>query len=122
MILSGKEGITLIFFVFFDQMCTTLLICISNNDFLGVFSSTNANKCHIINFLLTSLAQNAQINIGSRSFVQTSSSGLGLYKEDLGLIFLCIQTSRSVNKNLIICMKKLYRSKFMVTSRHETQF
>ena len=68
MILSGKEGITLIFFVFFDQMCTTLLICISNHVFLAFFSSTNANKCHIINFLLTSLARNAQRNIGSRSF------------------------------------------------------
>ena len=68
MILSGKEGITLIFFVF-DQMCTNmLLICISNHVFLGFFSSTNANKCHIINFLLTSLARNAQRNIGSRSF------------------------------------------------------
>jgi hypothetical protein len=78
MIFSGKEGITMIFFVFFDQMCTacTLLICISNHDFLGVFSSINANKCHIINFLLTSLARYAQRNIG-------------LYKKDLGLIFLC---------------------------------
>jgi hypothetical protein len=55
-------------------------------------------------------------------FVQTSSSGLGLYKEDLGLIFLYIQTSRSVNKNLIIYMRKLYRSKLMVTSRHEAYF
>ena len=36
--------------------------------------------------------------------------------------YFSVQTSRSVNKNLIICMKKLYRSKFMVTSRHETHF
>jgi hypothetical protein len=40
-------------------------------------------------------------------FVQTSSSGLGLYKEDLGLIFLYIQTSRSVNKNLINIHEKM---------------
>jgi hypothetical protein len=31
-------------------------------------SSINANNCHIINFLLTSLARYLQINIGPRSF------------------------------------------------------
>jgi hypothetical protein len=38
---SGKEGIHyLVFFVFFDQMCTTLLIYTSNHAFL--VSSINA--------------------------------------------------------------------------------
>ena len=89
MVFSGKEGInTLVFFVFFDQMCTTLLICISNHAFLICFMY----KCYIINFLLTSLdslTRHVQRNIRPRSFVQTSTYGLGLYKKDLGLIFLC---------------------------------
>ena len=70
MVFCGKEGITLAFFVFFDQMhvyhATNMHFL--NHDFLGVFSSINANKCHIINYLLTSLARYAQRNIGSRSF------------------------------------------------------
>ena len=38
-------------------------------------------KCHIINYLLTSLARSAQRNIRPRSFAQTSPYGLGLYKK-----------------------------------------
>jgi hypothetical protein len=71
MVLSGKEGIHCYFFVFFDRMCTTLLICISSHAFQVMHflfvSSVNA-KCHIINFLLTSLAWSLQRNIGPRSF------------------------------------------------------
>jgi hypothetical protein len=54
----------LVFFVLFDQICTTLLICISNHAFLVCFKY----KCHIINFLLTSLARYVQRNIGPQSF------------------------------------------------------
>ena len=54
-VFSGKEGINLVFFVFFDQMCTTLLICISNHAFLVCFKYKCLYNCHIINFLLTSL-------------------------------------------------------------------
>jgi hypothetical protein len=75
-------------FVFFDRMCTTLLICISNH--VLFVSSINAYKCHIINFLLTSLAgymcrERSDFDL----FVQTSPYGLGLYKKDLGPIFFC---------------------------------
>jgi hypothetical protein len=46
----------------------------------------NAYKYHIINFLLTSLAQYvSDLDL----FVQTSPYGLGLYQKDLGPIFLC---------------------------------
>jgi hypothetical protein len=51
-------------------------------------SSINVYKCHIINFLLTSLGIYREISdLGL--FVQTSPYGLGLYKKDLGPIFLC---------------------------------
>ena len=53
MVFSGREGITLVFFVFVDQMCTTLLICISNHAFLVCFKYINAYECYIINILLT---------------------------------------------------------------------
>jgi hypothetical protein len=43
MVFSGKEGIHWHFFVFFDQMCTTLLICISNHTLIVCFTY----KCHI---------------------------------------------------------------------------
>ena len=57
---------TSVFLVFFDQMCTVVLlrICISNHAFLICFKY----KCHIINFLLTSLARCVQINIGPQPF------------------------------------------------------
>jgi hypothetical protein len=80
MVFGGKEG-TLVIFVFFDQMCTTLLRCISNHAFLVCFSiGLNAYKCAIIiNFLLTLLAR----------YAQTSPYGLDLYKNDLGPILFC---------------------------------
>ena len=59
-----KKEYSLVFFVFFDQMCTMLLICISNH----AFFVCSKYKCHIINFLLTSLARYVQRNIGPRSF------------------------------------------------------
>ena len=41
-------------------------------------------------FLITSLARPVQRNIADLGFfVQTSPYGLGLYKKDLGPIFLC---------------------------------
>jgi hypothetical protein len=56
---------TSVFLVFVDQMCTVLLrICISNHAFLICFKY----KCHIINFLLTSLARCVQTNIGPQPF------------------------------------------------------
>ena len=38
-------------------------------------------KCHIIDYLLTSLARSVQRNIRPRSSVQASPYGLGLYKK-----------------------------------------
>jgi hypothetical protein len=81
MVFIGKEGIHCHwYFLFYSTKCvTTLLIYISNHVFLVCYKY----KCHIINFLLTSLASDLSL------FVQTSPYGLGLYKEDLGPIFLC---------------------------------
>ena len=59
MILSGKEGIDIFCFLRPNVYHATNIhfkSCLS----WGFF--TNANKCHIINFLLTSLARNAQRN------------------------------------------------------------
>jgi hypothetical protein len=63
-VLVEKKEYISIFFVFFDQMCTTLLICISNHVFLICFKY----KCNIINFLLSSLARYVQRNIRPWSF------------------------------------------------------
>ena len=52
------------------------------------------NAIYIINFLSTSLARYVRRNIEHQSFIQTSPYGLGLYKKDLGPIFL--------NKKLIM--------------------
>jgi hypothetical protein len=50
-------------------------------------ASINAYKCHIINFLLTSLLLGIYWEISDLGlFVKTSPYGLGLYKKDLGLI------------------------------------
>ena len=68
-------------------MCTTLLICISNHAFVVCFKY----KGHIINFLLTSLARYVQRNIGPRSLCTKIS-----------VRYLSVQTSRSVNKKLIL--------------------
>jgi glucosamine 6-phosphate synthetase-like amidotransferase/phosphosugar isomerase protein len=76
-------------------MCTTLLIyAFHNNDIMHFLfvSSINAYiyKCHIINFLLNSLAHYEYRGISDLGlFVQTSPYGLGLYKKDVGPIFLC---------------------------------
>jgi hypothetical protein len=86
MVFSGKEGITLVFFVFFDQICTTLLIFISNHAFFVCFKY----KCHIINFLLTSLARYVQRNIQPRSFC---------------VRYFPVQTSCSINKKLEMSIK-----------------
>ena len=77
----------MVFFVFFDQMCTTLLICISNHAFLVCFKY----KCHIINFLLTSLAQYVHRNIGPRSFF----TNLWCTKKT-SVRYFSVQTSRSL--------------------------
>ena len=66
-------------------------------------SSINAYKCHIINFLLTSLAR----YVGYREisdlglFIQTSPYGFGLYKKS-SVRYCPVQTSRSVNKKIVI--------------------
>ena len=61
---------------FFDRMCTTsttLLVAWAFQIMHFLFvSSINAYKCHIINFLLTSLARSLQRNIGPRFFLQTN--------------------------------------------------
>jgi hypothetical protein len=81
-----KERNKLVIFVFFDQMCTTLLICIQSMHFLFV-SSINAYKCHIINFLLTSLARSLQRNIGPRSFCTNSRINLNCFRTFLVLLW-----------------------------------
>jgi hypothetical protein len=73
---------TLVIFVFFDQMCTTLLKCITNHAFLVCFKY----KCHIINFLLTSLARSLQKNIGPRSFCTNLALRARSVQKDLGPI------------------------------------
>jgi hypothetical protein len=52
-------------------------------------SSINAFKCHIINFLLTSLARYVQRNIGPQSFCTNLAFRLGPHNKDLSPIFLC---------------------------------
>ena len=90
MVFGGKEGIhSLVFFVFFYQMCTTLLICISNHAFLVCFKYKCLYKCYIINFLLTSLARYVQRNIGPRSFCTNLALRARSVQKDLGPIFLC---------------------------------
>ena len=51
-------------------------------------SSINVYKYHIMNFLLASLGMCGEMSdLGL--FVQTSPYGLGLYRKDLGPMFLC---------------------------------
>jgi hypothetical protein len=65
-------------------------ICISYHAFLVCFKYKCLYKCHIINFLLNSLAHYEYRGISDLGlFVQTSPYGLGLYKKDVGPIFLC---------------------------------
>ena len=67
MVFSGKEGIQ-DFFGFLHQMCTTLLICISNYAFLVCFKYKCLKMPYSKLFIKTSLAQCVQRNIGLRSF------------------------------------------------------
>jgi hypothetical protein len=48
-------------------------------------------------------------------FVQTSPYGLGLYKKDFGLIFLCTETSRSVNNKLVTVFPLRPRSRLLTS-------
>ena len=80
MVFNGKEGIHWYFLFSVDE-----IICMSNHAFLVCFKY----KCHIKNFLLTSLARYIQRNIGPRV----------LYR------YFSVQTSRSVNKKLLIKMR-----------------
>ena len=50
-----------------------------------------------------------------RLFVQTSPYGLGLYKKDFGLIFLCTETSRSVNNKLVTVFPLRPRSRLLTS-------
>jgi hypothetical protein len=66
-------------------------------------SSINAYKCHIINFLLTSLARYVQRNIGPRSFcTNLALRARSVQKSPRSDIALYMQTSRSVNKKKVI--------------------
>jgi hypothetical protein len=68
MVFSGKEGNIAIFcFLRPNVHHATNIYAFQIMHFLFV-SSINAYKCHIINFLLTSLARHVQTNIGPRSF------------------------------------------------------
>ena len=121
MVFSAKEEITLVFFVFFDQMCTTLLICISNHAFLVCFKY----KCHVINFLLTSFARYVQRNIGPRSFctnLALRSTGLVCTKKTSVRYF---SVPHSVNKKLIIdnshCRLIFYLGKKVYSRKERTK-
>jgi hypothetical protein len=82
--------------VFFDQMCTTLLICISNY----AISCVNAYKCHIINFLLTSLAWTLQRNIEPRPRGSVCT-------KKTSVRYFSVKTSRSVNKLKITLLMRI---------------
>ena len=66
MVFSGKQGRHWVF----DQMCTTLLICISNHAFLKLF--------------IYSLAQYMQRIIGPRSFCTNLASRAQTVQKRLG--------------------------------------
>ena len=92
MVFSGKEGIHWYFFVFFDQMCTTLLICISNHAFLVCLKY----KCHINNKLF--------INLACSVCTEKYRPWVFLCKPRLtrarSVRYFSVKTSRSVSKKL----------------------
>ena len=66
-------------------------------------STINAYKCHIINFLLTSLARYVQRNIGPRSFCTNLALRAGSVQiKKTSVRYFPVKTSRSVNKKLLI--------------------
>jgi hypothetical protein len=76
-------------------MCTRLLI--SKHVFLVCFG-INAYKCHIINFLLTSLARYVERNIGPRSFCTNIALRARSAQKKTSVWYFSVQTSRSGNK------------------------
>jgi hypothetical protein len=73
-------------------------MCISNHAFLVCFEY----KCHIINFLLTSLAWYVQRNIGPQSFCTNLPLRARSRQKNRSVRYFSVQTSRSVNKKLLI--------------------
>jgi hypothetical protein len=87
-------------FVFFDQMCTTLLICISNHAFLVCFEY----KC------LKMPYNKLFINLACSVFTEKYRTSVFLYKprptgsvctKETSVRYFSVKTSRSVNKKLI---------------------
>jgi hypothetical protein len=98
----------LLFFVFFDQMCTTLQMCISNHAFLVCFKY----KCLSMpykNFLLTSLAWSLQRNIGPWSLCTNLALRAWSVEKKISVRYFSVKTSRSVNGNMA-ALKKCVRS------------
>jgi hypothetical protein len=89
---------TLVFFVFFDQMCTTLLV-----------SSINAYKCHIINFFIN-LACSVCTEKYRISVFCTNLAlyGLGLYKKKTSVD---ISQYRPRIKKLILALMRVVKFK-----------
>ena len=59
-------------------------------------------ECHIINFLLTSLARSVQRNIVARSFLYRPRPTDSVCTKKTSVRYFSVQTSRSVNKKLIM--------------------
>ena len=88
----------MVFFVFFDQMCTTLLICISNHAFLVCLKY----KCHINNKLLINLACSVCTEkYGTSVFLYKPRPTGSVCTKKTSVRHFSVQTSRSVNKKLV---------------------
>ena len=105
MVFSGEEGIHWYFFVFFDQMCTTLLLCISNHAFLVCLKQ----KCHIINFLLTSLARYVQRNIGPRSFCNKPRPTYSIGTKKTSFPYFSVRLYREITDRGLVLRSVIYR-------------
>jgi hypothetical protein len=83
-------------------MCTTLLICISNHAFLVCFKY----KCHIINFLLTSLASVCTEKYRTSVFLYKPRPTGSVCTKKTSVRYFSVQTSHSVNKKLFIVVAR----------------
>ena len=99
-IFGGKEGISLR-----PNVYHTILICISNHAFLICFKY----KCHIINILACSVCTEKYRT--SVFFYKPRPTG-SVCTEKTSVRYFSVQTSRSVNKKLLIVRLKWSRNTF----------
>ena len=108
MVLSEKEGIHC-YFLFSSFKCVPLYKCAFQIMHFLFVSSINAYKCHIINFLLTSLAWSLQRNIGPWSLCTNLALRAWSVQKKISVRYFSVKTSRSVNGNMA-ALKKCVRS------------